>query len=288
VSYTYYPGCSLKGTGKHGAESLTTVFEALGHELNELDDWNCCGATAYMGIDQAQALALAARNLSLAEKEKLRDLVAPCNACYFVLRRVDDYRTRYPDLMNKVLGALRDMDLDYQGNVAVRHPLDVLIDDIGVDEIKKHVGREMNGVRVACYYGCLYSRPYGTPEEWRFPTRMEELFTPLGVEAIDYPLRTRCCGGSLTGTVEDVGRRLVYRLLHEAKRLGADMIVTLCSLCQFNLEAYQGAVGKQFSEDVRMPVLYFTQLLGLLMGLPEKKLGLHRLFVPPPAALTRA
>ncbi len=288
MSYTYYPGCSLKGTGKHGAESLTAVFEALGHGLEELDDWNCCGATTYMGIDQTQALALAARNLSLAEREELRDLVAPCNACYFVLRRVDDYRARYPDLMNGVLRALREMDLDYQGKVAVRHPLDVLIEDIGVEEIKGRVRRELDGVRVACYYGCLYSRPYGTPEEWRFPTRMEELFTPLGVEAIDYPLRTRCCGGSLTGTVEDVGRRLVYRLLHEAKRLEADMIVTLCALCQFNLEAYQNAAGRRFGEDVRMPVLYFTQLLGMLMGIPEKKLGLHRLFVPPPAALVRA
>ncbi len=288
MSYTYYPGCSLKGTGKHGAESLTAVFEELGHELEELDDWNCCGATAYMGIDQTQALALAARNLSLAEKQKLQDLLAPCNACYFVLRRVDDYRARYPDLMSKVLEALRDMGLAYEGNVAVRHPLDVLIEDIGTEEIKKHVRREINGVRIACYYGCLYSRPYGTPEEWRFPSRMEELFSPLGIEAIDYPLRTRCCGGSLTGTVEEVGRRLVYRLLHEAKRLEADLIVTLCSLCQFNLEAYQGAVSGRFAEDVRMPVLYFTQLLGLSMGIPDKKLGLQRLFVPPPAALVRA
>jgi heterodisulfide reductase subunit B len=261
VSYTYYPGCSLKGTGKHGGESLTAVFEAL---------------------------ALAARNLSLAENDELKDLVAPCNACYFVLRRVDDYRARYPDLMNKVLGVLRDMGLDYQGRVRVRHPLDVLCEDIGEEEIKKHVRRELNGVRIACYYGCLYSRPYGTPEEWRFPSRMEELFTALGVETVDYSLRTRCCGGSLTGTVEDVGRRLVFRLLHEAKRNGANMIVTLCALCQFNLEAYQKAVGKRFGEDVSIPVLYFAQLLGLLMGIPDKKLGLQRLFVPPPAALVGA
>jgi heterodisulfide reductase subunit B len=288
MSYTYYPGCSLKGTGKHGEESLTAVFEALGHDLNELDDWNCCGATTYMGIDQTQALALAARNLSLAENEKLRDLVTPCNACYFVLRRVDDYRTRYPDLMNRVLGVLREMGLDYQGRVRVRHPLDVLFDDIGVEEIKKHVRRELNGARIACYYGCLYSRPYGTPEEWRFPTKMEDMFSGLGVEVVDFTLRTKCCGGSLTGTVEDVGKRLVYLLLHEAKRLRADMIVTLCALCQFNLEAYQNAAGKQFGEDVRMPVVYFTQLLGLLMDIPAKKLGLQRLFVPPPAALVRA
>jgi heterodisulfide reductase subunit B len=172
--------------------------------------------------------------------------------------------------------------------VRVRHPLDVLFDDIGVEEIKKHVRRELNGVRVACYYGCLYSRPYGTTEEWRFPTKMDDMFTALGVEVVDFTLRTKCCGGSLTGTVEDVGTRLVYLLLHEAKRLRADMLVTLCALCQFNLEAYQKPAGKRFGEDVRMPVLYFTQLLGLLMGIPEKKLGLQRLFVPAPQALVRA
>jgi heterodisulfide reductase subunit B len=288
MSYTYYPGCFLKGTGKHAGEALTAVFEALGHGLKELDDWNCCGATTYYNIDQTQALALAARNLSLAEKQNVGDLLSPCTACYFTLRRVDDFRARYPELMGRVLGVLRDMGLDYGGNVRVRHPLDVIHDDIGVEEIKKHVKRELKGVRVGCYYGCFYSRPYGTPEEWRFPTKMEDLFSGLGVDVVDFPLRTRCCGGSLTGTVEDVGQRLIYVLLHDAKRSGADMLVTVCALCQFNLEAYQKAAGKHFGEDVKMPVLYCSQLLGLLMGIPEKKLGLQRLLVAPPAALLRA
>ncbi|HLA80600.1 MAG TPA: heterodisulfide reductase-related iron-sulfur binding cluster, partial [Thermoleophilia bacterium] len=136
-----------------------------------------------------------------------------------------------------------------------------------------------------CYYGCLYSRPYGAVGERRFPTKMEDMFSALGIEVVDFPLRTKCCGGSLTGTVEDVGTRLVYLLLHEAKRLKADMLVTLCSLCQFNLEAYQNAAGKRFAEDVTIPVLYFAQLLGQLMAIPDKELGLQRLFVPPPQAL---
>lgn len=288
MTYTFFPGCFLSGSGKPGGESLSAVFAALGHGLEELEDWNCCGATTYYSIDQTQAMALAARNLCLAEKGNVADLVAPCSACYFVLRRVDDFRARYPELMGRVLGALHDMGLDYQGKVEVRHPLDVLYDDIGVEEIKKHVKRDLSGVRVGCYYGCLYSRPYGTPEEWRFPTKMEDLFSGLGVEIVDFPLRTRCCGGSLTASVEDVGQRLVYVLLEEARRVGADVLVTLCALCQFNLEAYQRAAGKRFGEDVRMPVLYFTQLLGLLMGIPEDKLGLQRLLVAPPAALLGA
>ena len=288
MKYTYYPGCFLKGTGEPIGASLLAVFEALGHSLEELDDWNCCGATTYSSIDQAQAMALAARSLCLAEKENVGELLAPCSACYFVLRRVDDHRVRYPELMGQVLGVLRDMDLNYEGNVTVRHPLDVLYDDIGVEEIKKHVSWQPDGLRVGCYYGCLYSRPYGTPEEWRFPTKMDDLFSELGVEVVDFPLRTRCCGGSLATSSEDVGQRLVYLLLHEARRVGADMLVTLCPLCQFNLEAYQRAAGKRFGEDVKMPVLYFTQLLGLLLGIPQEKLGLQRLLVAPPAALLGA
>jgi len=288
MTYTYFPGCFLKGTGEPIGASVIAVFEALGHGLEELDDWNCCGATTYSSIDQTQALALAARNLSLAEKGNAGDLLTPCSACYFVLRRVDDYRVRYPELMGQVLGVLHDMDLDYEGNVTVRHPLDVLCDDIGVEEIKKHVSWQPNGLRVGCYYGCLYSRPYGTPEEWRFPTKMDDLFSELGVEVVDFPLKTRCCGGSLTTSVEDVGQRLVYLLLHEARRVGADMLVTICPLCQFNLEAYQRAAGKRFGEDIRMPVLYFTQLLGLLLGIPQEKLGMQRLLIAPPAALLGA
>jgi heterodisulfide reductase subunit B len=288
MTYTYYPGCFLKGSGKPIGESLIAVFETLGHGLEELGDWNCCGATTFYGIDQAQAVALAARSLGLAEKENVGDLVAPCSACYSVLQRVNDFRTRYPEFMGRVLGVLHDMGLDYGGNVRVRHPLDVLHDDIGVEEIKKHVERGPNGVRIGCYYGCLYSRPYGTPEEWYSPTKMDDLFSGLGVEVVDFPLRTSCCGGSLATSVEDVGQRLVYQLLHEARRAGADMLVTPCGLCQFNLEAYQRAAGKHFGEDVRMPVLYFTQFLGFLMGIPEEKLGLQRLFVAPPAALLGA
>lgn len=276
MRYTYYPGCSLRGTGNDYEQSLVAVFRALGHELTELPDWNCCGFISYMSIDQAQALLLAARNLGLAEKEGIETLIAPCTACQVVLKRVDDFRHRYPALMGQVLGALHNWGLDYHGGVRVRHPLDVLYEDIGVDQITRRVQRELRGLRVAPYYGCLYDRPYGVTEERFFPAKMEELFRALGVDVIDFHLRTKCCGGSLTSTVEDVGLRAVYILLHEAKRLGADMLATTCPLCQFNLESTQGRVGSRFGEDVRIRVLYFTQLLGLLLGLPEKELGLHK------------
>jgi heterodisulfide reductase subunit B len=288
MSYTYYPGCSLKGTAKPYEQSLVAVFEALGHDLKELADWNCCGYIAYMSVDQRQALLLAARNLSLAQKEGLHDLLTPCTACYTVLKRVDDFRTRYPQLTEQVLGTLSEAGLPYGGDVRVRHPLDVLVDDIGIDAIKERAQRSGEGLKVAMYYGCLYNRPKEITEETFFPTKLEDLFGALGVDVVDFPPRMKCCGGSLTSTVEEVAMRYVYLLLHEAKRQGAEMIATVCPLCQFNLEAYQGKVSARFEEDLRIPVVFFSQLLGYLLGVPEERLGLKQLFVSPAEAMARA
>jgi heterodisulfide reductase subunit B len=288
MSYTYYPGCSLKGTAKPYEQSLVACFEALGHELTELPDWNCCGYIAYMSVDQRQALLLAARNLSLARKEGLTDLLTPCTACYTVLRRVDDFRARYPELTEPVLETLSESGLPYDGALSIRHPLDVLVDDVGIDAIVERQQRPGEGLRVAMYYGCLYNRPQEITEESFFPTKLEELFGALGVEVADFPLKMKCCGGSLASTVEEVAMRYVYLLLHEAKRSGADLIATVCPLCQFNLEAYQGKVGARFGEDLRVPVVYFSQLLGWLLGIPEERLGLKDLFVSPAPALANA
>lgn len=288
MSYTYYPGCSLKGTAKPYEDSLVAVFEALGHDLTELPDWNCCGYIAYMSVDQRQALLLAARNLALAEREGLQDLLTPCTACYTVLRRVDDFRERYPELTDQVLDTLGESGLPYGGDVRIRHPLDVLVDDIGIDAIRERARRSGEGIHAAMYYGCLYNRPAEITEESFFPTKLEDLFGALGVDVVEFPSKMHCCGGSLTSTVEEVGMRYVYLLLHEAKRAGADLVATVCPLCQFNLEAYQDKVGARFGEDVRLPIVYFSQLLGYLLGLPEKRLGLERLFVSPKHALLGA
>jgi heterodisulfide reductase subunit B len=284
MKYTFYPGCSMAGTGRNYGESLIAVYRELGHDMQPLPDFNCCGFIAYMSMDQAQALALAARNLSLAEQSGVVDLVTPCTACQVVLNRVDDFSTRYPPLMDQVLGTLKEWGLEYRGSVKIKHPLEVLFEDVGVEEIKKRGKGKLSGFRVACYYGCLYNRPHGISEEHFFPTRMEETFSALGMDVADYHLKTKCCGGSLTNTVEAVGLDSVFRLLQGAKRLGVDAIATTCPLCQFNLEAYQGRISRMFGEDVRVPVMYFTEVLGIEFGLSEKELGLQRLFAPPSLA----
>jgi len=283
MRYLYYPGCSLKSTGKAYEESLLAVTGALGITLDELEDWNCCGATSYMSIDEKKAFALAARNLALAEETaKVGDvqLLAPCAACYLVLNKTQHILDERPALKQQILGALHEVELEYTGRVQVRHPLDVFVNDYGLDAIKAAVKKPLAGMKVACYYGCQIVRPYSTFDDQYNPMTMDNILQAMGAEVIDWPLKTRCCGGSLTGTIDEVGLRLNYILLHEAERRGANVIATACPLCQFNLECYQDKIGKQRHERIELPAAYFTQLMGLALGLSEKHLGLQRLFVP--------
>ncbi len=273
MNYLYYPGCSLHSTGRAYQESMLSVFRALEIPLNELDDWNCCGATSYFSIDEIQAFALAARNLELAENQSGNgnaNLVAPCAACYLVLTKTQHYLTQYPDIKAKVNNALDKVGLHYEGKTSVRHPLDVLVNDYGLDKIGKHVKRPLKGLKVACYYGCQVVRPFATFDDAMYPTTMDRLVKSLGAEPIDWPLKTRCCGGSLTGTIQEAGLRLSRALLRDAQRRGADIIVTCCPLCQHNLECYQDRINRKLRENIDIPVAYFTQLIGVALGLSER------------------
>ncbi|OGC96254.1 MAG: disulfide reductase [candidate division Zixibacteria bacterium RBG_16_53_22] len=286
MSYLYYPGCSLKGLGRAYEESLLAVFSALSIDLKELPDWNCCGATAYMSIDETRAFALSTRNLALAEKcrvgEEMVHLITPCSGCYLVLTKAQHYTEEYEDLHKDIEIAMNSVDLKYNGKVRVRHPLDVLINDIGIEYISSQVSRPLKGIKVACYYGCQIVRPFSSFDDQHQPTSMERLMKTLGAEVIEWPLKTRCCGGSLAGTVEDVGLRLSYILLKEAQKRHVDVIATVCPLCQFNLECYQPRIGRKFRDKIDMPVMYFTQLMGMALGLGKKELGMQRLTVPFP------
>jgi heterodisulfide reductase subunit B len=286
MRYSYFPGCSLKGTGKAYEESMLRVFKELGIEVRELEDWNCCGATAYMAVDEAAALKLSARNLCIAERMK-DEVLAPCSACYLVLNKTARYLTEYPQVGREVHEALGRAGLSYQGSARVVHPLDVLVNRVGLGEIKKRVKNPLSGLKIAPYYGCQIVRPYSTFDDQARPKTMDRLLEALGATVVDYPLKTRCCGGSLTGTINEVGLRLVYILLKEARKRGAGIVATLCPLCQFNLDAFQDRVASKY-EDVTTPVVYFTQLMGLALGIPEDELGLKRNIVPAENALAGA
>jgi len=278
MAYTYFPGCCMHGFARHCQDSLYAVFNALGLELRELKDWNCCGATTYISVDEHQAIALGARNLAMAEQVGL-EVVAPCTACFMILRKTQDYLARYGELRAKIDRALATVGLEYQGTAKIFHPLEILLRDVGVKGLKAKVKRPLRGWNVAPYYGCLIARPYALSEGMTLEA-FDAFIPALGANLVDFELKARCCGGSLTGSIEEVGHRLVYIILSQAKRNNADALVTVCPLCQLNLEAYQGKIKRQYGDDVTIPIPYFTQLIGMALGLSEEALGLQKLLVP--------
>ncbi len=284
MSYLYFPGCSLKSSGRGYEESLLAVCAALDLPVEELKDWNCCGATAYMSVSEMKAFALSGRNLALAERQQAQagtiDLMVPCAACYLGLNKAQRYIREYADIRSQVGQALSAAGLSYSGRVRVRHPLDIFVNDVGVEKLTARVRQPLKGLKIACYYGCQLIRPYAEFDDQHVPTTMETIMKALGAEPIDWPLKTRCCGGTLIGTVPDVGMRLSYLIVKEAQKRGADLLVTACPLCQFNLECYQSKMNRKFEQAVDLPVVYVTQAMGMAFGLPQRQLGLQRLFVP--------
>ena len=275
-AYGYYPGCSMRGTGIAYEESLLTLFRLLALSLEELPDWNCCGASSYMCIDENLAFLLSARNLAIAHQSGFRELVTPCSACYLCLRKVQDYVERYPEVAERVRDSLAAASLPPLKSVKIRHPLEVLFTDVEPERIRSKVVRQWHGGRVACYYGCQLVRPYGERDQVHNPTRMDQLLQAAGVPTVEFALKTKCCGGSLTGTIHPVGVRLNYILLKEAARKGAKAIVTVCPLCQYNLDAYQTEIRAETGEAFDLPILFFTQILGWALGGDLRSLGLHR------------
>jgi heterodisulfide reductase subunit B len=289
MKYLYYPGCSLKSTGKPYEESILAIFDALGVEVEELRDWNCCGATPYMAVDELKSFGLCARNLALAVQQSNSGkggpvhIVAPCSACYSLLLKTQHYIEENPHVGRVIKTALKEVGLESEGlhnKVRIRHPLDVLVNDIGIKRIEEKVTRPLKGLKVACYYGCLLVRPYSTFDLPYHPTSMDQLAQALGAEPVDWPLKTRCCGGTLSGTIQGVGLRLSYLLLREARRKEGDLVLTACPLCQFDLECFQEEMNNRFQYNVHMPVAYFSQLIGKAFHLSDGQVGAQRLFFP--------
>lgn len=280
MRYTYYPGCSLHATGVAYDKSMRAIFAKLGAELNELADWNCCGATAYMSVQKTVAFAVSARNLALAEKAG-DDIVAPCSACYYALKHTREGMVNDPELRAQVDEALAAGGLETGLSVSVRHPLEVLLSDIGIDTLVAAQTRSLEEFQPACYYGCQIVRPLGAVEEEdpELPMSMERLFTALGARPVDYPPKVRCCGGMLVATFPDVARKLSTDLIDWAIARDANCIVTVCPLCQSNLDLINVAGGGN-GKLRQIPVLYFTQLIGLAIGCTPAEVGMQHGLVP--------
>ncbi len=277
MKYSYMPGCSLLSTARGYDVSGRAVINALGHELIELDDWNCCGANAAESVSYLLSVALPARNLALAEASN-RDLVTSCSSCFLNLFKVNRRLQREPALKGKLDEILGAAGLKYNGQPRVRHLLDIIANEIGTKAVADRVQNRLTGLKVAPYYGCQTVRPYGEYDGPYLPTSMDKLIEAVGADTFPYLWKTRCCGGVMMTTEKRIGLKLVADLLAAAQ--GADCIVTVCPMCQMNLDAYQAEISAQIGPQKRIPVLFLTQLLGLAFGLPEDMLLLKQNIVP--------
>lgn len=292
MKYGYYPGCSLSRTAKAYDVSTKLIADRLGMELEEIDDWNCCGASEYFSVNKNAAYSLVARNLALASTQNgLEDLLAPCSACFLNLRKTDHYMAKYETINRVTNEALAAGGLSYKpGAIKVRHLFDAVVTDIGIESIKDKITHPLEGVRVAPYYGCYLVRPcfgdepFDNPE---YPMRLDELMSSLGATVVDFPLKAHCCGGHMTQISDETAFELIRRLLQNADEYNSDLIVTLCPMCQLNLDAYQSQINRHFGTNYDIPILYFTQLIGLAMGIVPTELGIGKEIVSSARALRK-
>jgi heterodisulfide reductase subunit B len=286
-TYSYFPGCSLEKMAISYHQSAMQTSNAVGVELQEIEDWNCCGATAYFHVDELLAYTLVARNLAMAEKTG-HDLVAPCSACYKNAYFTNAYLKEDQDLSDHINYALEQDNLKFSGNIEVKHLMEVFVNDVGLEEIKNKITHPLEGLRIAPYYGCQIVRPRKDHEDVENPQFFEDLMAAAGADPVDFAYRLRCCGGSLIITSREAALTLVRDLLQNAVDSDAHVIATACPLCQTNLECYQMQVNQEFGTDFSLPIMYFTQLLGIGMGLPKKKLGIGTEFISTDRILTYA
>ncbi len=284
TKYAYYPGCSGLGTSQEYDSSTRAVCRALGVELVDIPDWSCCGSTPAHTVDHLLSSALAARNLALAENLDATALITPCPSCLTNLKvavhRMSDREFRLQ--VNKLL------DKPVDRSTPVKSVLQVLAEDVGPDAVAEMLpNKPLAGLKLAPYYGCIMNRP---PEVMQFddhenPMAMDKLMAALGAEVLPFPLKVECCGASYGVARKDIVAKLSGKLLEAAEDLGAHAVVTACPLCQMNLDLRQGQAGASAGRKFQMPVFYYTQLLGLALGVPQSKLGLSKLCVNPRLAL---
>jgi heterodisulfide reductase subunit B len=275
MKIAYYPGCSLHSTGVEYDISARKVCASIGIELAEVKDWICCGATPAHQCDDLMSVALPARNLALAaQTDNLKEVCAPCASCYSRLKFAQE-RMKDADMkknVEQVIGA------EYPEGIRVLHMLEVIVEKVGADTIKEKVVRDLSGIKVACYYGCLMTRPPKVTGRRQFenPTDMESVMEALGAEPLDWNMKTFCCGASFALTQTDVVLELTKKILDDAESAGADVISVGCPLCHANLDGRQQQINEKFNTNFKIPIFYFTELMGLALGIEAKDLGVFR------------
>jgi heterodisulfide reductase subunit B len=271
-----YPGCSLKGSSREYTESVLAVANACGIELVEIDDWNCCGATAAHNLNKELSLALPARILSLAEKQGMKEIVVPCAACYSRLTVTKHEITEHPGLAETII---KKNGLAYTGSVEVLNIIQ-MIDKYITPNLEGRIVKPFDH-KVACYYGCLLVRPHEILnfDREEDPQSMDELMLKAGATPIDWAFKTECCGAGLSVSRTSSVGRLSGEIIKDASDRGAEAVIVACPMCHSNLDMRREAINTYLGEEIDIPVLYATQVLGLALGIEKKKLGLQRHFV---------
>ncbi len=277
--FAYFPGCSLSSSGYDYHLSLKYVARALGIDLVEVRDWVCCGASSAHATSHLLSIALPVLNLSHAEKDGFEKLMAPCLACLSRFKAANVELDTDPDLKNKIQDIF---DYTYQGKVKVYHPLEVFL-EMGPERIRERLRKKLTGLKIACYYGCVLTRP---PKIAQFdnvedPQSMDAIVNLLGATSLPWSFKTECCGVSMTLTRSDIVLKLTNDILREAKEAGADAIAVACPLCQANLDGRQRQIEEAYQVRYRIPVLYITQLMGLAFGAFPKEVGIQKLLTSP-------
>jgi heterodisulfide reductase subunit B2 len=274
TAYAYYPGCSLHGTAVEYARSAEAVCHALGLELREIDDWNCCGASSAHVVNPWLAHGLVGRNLRLAQATGLKQLVIPCAACFARFKETQHALTDATKaaVIDEVAGGAVPRDL------AVEPLLGILSQPAPLGRIQEGVVRPLSGLKLAPYYGCLLTRPpevagFDDPED---PETLDRLLRALGAEVVSWPGKTACCGSSLALSRTDIVLDLSHQLLAWAEEAGADAIATACPMCHSNLDTRQGQMRRAGKGDHAMPVYYFTELVGVALGMGPAELGIPK------------
>lgn len=279
MELAYYPGCSLHASSALYDIQNKMVFRQLGVELKEIDDWNCCGATSASKTNDFLSIALPARNLGIADASGISDIVIPCSSCYSCML-VSQKRLAEDPALKEIINA--ELSKKVQGRIKILSILEVLAPRAVSGEMAEKVTRKLEGLKPACYYGCLLTRfpsDVPVPDDVENPQGMEKVCRALGAEPLDWGYKTDCCGASAAVNDADQSLLLMSRIMKDALARGANCFVTTCPMCQMNLDAYQDQVGEKYGITGRLPVYFLTELLGVAMGIDPRKLQVDRHFV---------
>ena len=278
--YSFYPGCSSErnASASNYMVSVESMCKTLDIKLNEIPDWNCCGASiGYAEGGELPRHAMNARNIALSDQHNPnQDIVATCAACWLGAKESQERIAHSGELLADINTILAEAGLKYEGKQPIRHMVEVLIEDLGYDELAKPVKKPLEGIKIAGYVGCQTNRPFGVVgESFENPKYLDKLTETMGAQALDkYEEKVTCCGGALAFSEPEKSQAQIKKIIESAYDHGADMIVTPCPVCQMNVEVYQGQINKTYGTKFKMPVVYYSQLMTVAYGGSAKEAGL--------------